>query len=469
MKRYPTYHLAMAAIAAMTVALFSCNDDEDPVIPVVSFQAAAKTVGEDAGTIDVVLQLDVDAPREIKVRYTLSGTASEGTTTSSDFQVLANYGEVTIAEGSSTGTLQLQIKDDGAVEVDETVIITINDVVNDAATLGATPATTITIQSNDLGAKVAFTSTTTTVNETARAIEIALTLDKAAGQDLTVDYEFNYELGDDVSVALDSVKAFEDDIPARYYDFYVESNTFGKLTIPAGATTAKITLFIYSDINLEDDETIEMNLKAVSTGGQLGTNTKHTIKVEQEDGRAIGVFWNNAAYTDVDMDLFLWFGEDVGTLEDVLFASAEGSVTNKLELLFIPKIISDDIADAAFGLSFVYYAGSASPMTFNVAHADFKAGALEPEAGIERFTGTYTTANINKWDDATSGKDPQIEQTFVLTAGAYGTPSAITVPSAGSRQASHELPANVVKEKMSARAAFSKHLASSAVRQLIRK
>jgi hypothetical protein len=159
MKRYPTYHLAMAAIAAMTVALFSCNDDEDPVIPVVSFQAAARTVGEDAGTIDVVLQLDVDAPREIKVRYALSGTASEGTTTSSDFQVLGTYGEVTIPEGASTGTLQLQIKDDGAVEADETVIITINDVVNDAATIGATPATTITIQSNDLGAKVSFTTT----------------------------------------------------------------------------------------------------------------------------------------------------------------------------------------------------------------------------------------------------------------------------------------------------------------------
>src|SRR6478735_6396724 len=170
MKRYLKRHLSMAAIAAMTVAMFSCKDDPDPVIPVVSFQQATRTVGEDAGTIDVLLQLDVEAPRDITVRYAVSGTATEGTT---------------------SGKIQLQIKQDVAVEADETIILTISDIVNAYATIGATPATTITLQSDDAGSKISFATATETVNETVGLVNVQLTLDKAAAQDITVEYEFN--------------------------------------------------------------------------------------------------------------------------------------------------------------------------------------------------------------------------------------------------------------------------------------
>ena len=184
MKRYLTRLLSTAAIAAMTVAMFSCKDDPDPVIPVVSFQQATRTVGEDAGTIDVLLQLDVEAPRDITVRYAVSGTATEGTTSSSDYQVLGTYGETVITKGTTSGKIQLQIKQDVAVEADETIILTISDIVNAYATIGATPATTITLQSDDAGSKISFATATETVNETVGLVNVQLTLDKAAAQDI---------------------------------------------------------------------------------------------------------------------------------------------------------------------------------------------------------------------------------------------------------------------------------------------
>jgi len=434
----------MAAIAAMTVALFSCKDDEKPVIPVVNFQQAARTVGEDAGTIDVQLTLDVDAPQDIKVRYALSGTASEGTSTSTsaDYQVLGTYGEITIAKGASSGTLQLQIKQDASVEADETIIVTITDIVNEAGTVGTTPATTITLQSDDQGAKVSFAAATKTVKESDGLVDIELTLDKAASQDLTVEYSFNYT-DDGVPTALDSLYAFNEGAPTQYYDFYVAGGTYGKITIPAGSTTAKVQLMIYSDFLLEDDELIEMTLTSVSAGGTLGTNTKYTVTVAQEDGKAIGLVWEDT-YKDVDMDMFLWVGEDEASLRIAAFSFNE-SVTVRQELLFIPKAITDGF-DLTFGLSFVYYSGTANPMNFESHFVDFSDGEFEANETRDIFSGTYSLANLNKWDDEATGKDPQVEQVLTTVSGVYDI-GDITTPTTGSRQASHELPANLSKNK----------------------
>ena len=184
-----------------------------------------------------------------------------------------------------------------------------------------------------------------------------------------------------------------------------------------------------------------MNLKTVSVGGQLGTATKHTITVQQEDGRLVGLLWD-PSYTDVDMDMFLWVGEDETKLEDVLFISADASTEVQEEDIFIPKVITDQISDGAFGLSFVYYSGTKTPMNFEVHHVDFANGAAEAEGTREVKAGAYTLDNINAWDKS-GGKQPQIEQTFTLVAKAYQPVSDITIPTSSSRQATHKLPSNL--------------------------
>lgn len=442
MKRHLTYRLSLAAVAAMSVSFFSCKDDEDPVKPVITFQQAARTVGEDAGTIDVLLQLDVDAPQDLKVRYSLSGTASEGTSSSADYQVLGSFGEVSVAKGASSGTIQLQIRNDDAVEPDETIIITLTEVVNNAATIGSTNVTTITVTSDDQGSAVSFATAARTVVESDGLIDIDLTLDKVASQALTVNYSFNYNF--EQRTAIDAVWAAEEGIPSQYYDFAVEGGTYGTVTIPAGSTTGKITLRLYSDFMLEDPEMIEITLTGVSAGGQLGTAVKHTITVEQEDGRLVGLLWDET-YTDVDMDMFLWWGEDENSFEaNPLAMSANADTENTYEIIFIPKVLIDEVVDATFGLSLVYYSGTADPLEFKTRFLDFENGDFVGTA--QDFDGSYTLANINEWDQA-SGTDPQIEQTFVLAGGEFTTISPITTPASGSRRATYQIPPGTTRNK----------------------
>lgn len=440
MKRYLKFSRSWAVIALISAVIFACKDD-DPVIPVVQFQQTSQTVDEAAGTIDVVVQLNVSAPRAITVRYGVSGTASEGSTPSGDFQINSTTArELTIAEGASSGSIQLQIKDDAVVEVDETIILTLESVVNDAATFGTNKATTITIGNDDLGAKVSFASASQTVNENSGLVEVEITLDAPASQALTVSYSFNRDLGDDTP-AVDSVYAFGEGIPPWFYDFYVEGNSTGQLTVPAGATSAKIPLRILSDFYLEDDEIIEINLTAVTGGGQLGTATKHTITVLQEDGRIIALFWD-PNHTDVDMDLILWIGEDENTLE-VWATSINASTTVKQEVLFIPKVFSDGV-DATYGLSFVYYEGTANPMNFEVHHVDFADSEFEADGDRNIYASSYTLANLNPWE--TADDLVHIEQTFRTVSGAFTDLSAITVPTSGSRMKTYKIPEKFVRK-----------------------
>lgn len=447
MKRLFTTPLSLVAITMMTITLFACKDDDDPVVPVVTFQSAARTVGEGAGTIDVAINLDVAAPREIVVRYSLSGTANEGTTTSADYQVLGTFERVTIPQGSSSGTIQLQIKQDDLVEADETIIITLSGVDNNAATIGSANTATITIENDDLGSAVSFASATRTIKESDGIIEVQLVLDRAATQALTVDYAFNYTTLS--GKAIDSLQSYTDErIPPGFYDFRVQNPDYGKVTIPAGSTTGIIRLKFFSDFYFENDETVEITLTGITGGGQLGATTKHTITVEQEDGRAIVLLWN-PDYTDVDMDLFLWVGEDASSFdEEPLAASLNPDPTPQEEIVFIPTTLSSRITDLTFGLSYVYYSGTEDPMEFEVVFADFANGAFEAAAGLERFAASYTLANINPWSALT---DVQIEQTFKIVDGEYvdiSTP--ITVPASGSRLRKYTVPApaGLTKEKV---------------------
>lgn len=451
----------MAVIAAMTVALFSCKDDEDPVIPVVSFQQATRTVDESAGTIDIPVQLDVAAPNDIQIGYSLSGTASEGTSSSNDYQALGTFGTISIAKGSTSGTLQLQIRQDELVEADETIIITLS--ASSTATLGSVSTMTITLTSDDLGAKVSFTTTTSTVKESDGTLEIEVSLDKAPTQDLTVEYAFNYDDLETVATAIDTVFAYNytPRIPSSYYDFYVVGGTYGELTIPAGSTSAKLTLRFYSDFLWDDDERIEINLTAAGTGGQLGTNTKHTVTVSQEDGRLIGLLWDPAT-TDVDMDLVLWLGD--GTDFDAITGSINADVEQQSEEVFIPKVFTDivaeEVGDVVFGVSAIYYEGTANPLNFEIHHVDFVDGSFEAAANRDIKAGAYTLANINAWEDLA---DVQIEHTFDLVAGVFTNLSEITIPASGSRQATYQLPASISKKKV--RPNFNSHAPARILRK----
>lgn len=278
---------------------------------------------------------------------------------------------------------------------------------------------------------VSFVDTEAEVNEdqsTSGLFEISIQLDKAAPADLTIEYNLG-------GTAFDSISAFNDGIPSSYYDYYV-NGVSGKLQVPAGQSAANIEIQLYSDFRFEDDETIEITLSE-SAGAQIGTNNKHTITLQQQDGKVVALVWGDD-YTDVDMDMFLWTGDETTVLQGVIATAINEGVSPKQEIIFIPSVFTADITEAAFGLSYVYYTGSANPMNFEAQFADFANGELEAEADRDVYAASYTLDNINAWDETEI--DPAIVQTFRIVNGAYVDITEITVPASGSRIKTHKLP-----------------------------
>ena len=291
----------------------------------------------------------------------------------------------------------------------------------------------VTITEDDLEVIASFTTTTLTVleSENEELLELEVTLDKSAPQDVTIRYAFRNAQTD----ALDSIFAFNEEIPSDYYDFYVEGGEY-ELVIPQGAQSGKIQIQLLSDFLFESNEEFQITLTE-ATGATIGDNSALTVTLNQEDGRIIALVWDD--YDNVDMDLFLWIGE---TVDDLFYiASSTNPNAQEFEAVFIPAIIEN----AAFGTSYVYYGGTQEPMDFEAQFIDFADGQPEPQAEYDIYPGSYTLANINEWNTE-EGTEPHLAQTFRKNNGAFvDITDPIVIPASGSRVATLALPQGVKK------------------------
>jgi len=440
MKKYTAFIVTIAVILAVGFGISSCKEDEPPAKPKLSFADTEMTVGEDDGTIEVQVVLDKAYSQDLNIEYELGGTASDQDvvgTANADYEVAGDHGVVVIESGQTTGVIELDIYSDAAFEDDETIEISILDTNTDAIEVTADDDVVITITNDDAQLIASFAAAAMTVNESdgiEGPISLTVQLDHAPTSDVTVAYTLD-------GSAIDSLFAFNYDpqpIPPAYYDYYVDGVS-GEVVIPAGSTTGTIDIQLYSDFMFEDDETIELTLTETNEV-KVGTNNTMTVTVEQQDGKVIALVWDDA-HTDVDMDMFLWAGQTIDDFDGVIATAITPRTTPRQELIFIPTVISEAITEAAFGLSFIYYSGTASPMNFEVQFVDYVAGSLEAEAEREIFAASYTTANINRWDE--SEANPAIAQTFRIVNGEFVEISEITVPASGSRLRTEPLPSGL--------------------------
>ena len=435
MQKFVLLLCSASAIVALGIGLSSCKDDEPFVKPNLSVASKTASFSEAAGTIEVEVVLDKGAPADITIEYDLGGTALSP----ADYSIVGTEGEVEIAKGATSGIISIQIVSDAIFEGNETIEISLEDVSSDDVVITNDDETLVTINDDDTQPKASFKTTALTIVESDNIdfLEIEVILDNPAAQEVTVEFEITHAAGH----ALDALYGIEEEISSQYYDYYVEGDE-QSVVIAQGANSGKVQLQILSDFVFEDDETIELTLSA-ATGAEISaTNKTMTITLQQEDGRIIALVWDNA-YTDVDMDLILWAGEEASELEFTAI-SANPSVTQKLEILFIPEAIQS----AAFGLSYTYYAGTAAPMNFEAQFIDFADGTAEAEANYDIYPGSYTLANINKWE----GLDDlvHVEQTFEKEEGDYVNVSTITIPASGSRAKFHKVPSGIKKMKYGA-------------------
>ncbi len=263
--------------------------------------------------------------------------------------------------------------------------------------------------------KLSFSETTKTVKESDGTINITMRLDQPSPEAIDVTWELGGTATDKVAAGTTGNTDYE--ITSSYLDTKIKK----------GDTTGTITIKLYSDVLLEDDEIIEITIKNVDSNNiEITRDDVIKITLQQEDGLLVGLQWPAPTATlNADMDIILRYGANTSTWDGILTGSANPSFTGP-EYVFIPNVVTF----AAYGVSYTYYDGTLDPLNFTVTFAHFANGAFEATALQQTFNATYTAANKNKWTDPNT---TLVVQTFEKVSGAFTIPSAITVPASGSR------------------------------------
>jgi hypothetical protein len=310
-----------------------------------------------------------------------------------------------------------------------------------------------------------FAQETVTFNEADGTVEIEVTLDKPALTDVTIDFSISGGTARDLETAEDE---------NLFADYEILNDDF-EIEVEEGETIGIIEIDLFSDLLLENAETIVIKMEEPSSGEIiLGDQNEITVNIEQEHGLYINVGWIDDYDGDgitandegddnhpdsVDLDLFMWIEDDDGeyTLmgdfleegypflgrEEFLY---EGDIylftTNLLgskyspEYVFIPSVA---LPDGNYAVGCTYYNGPAGQETpFDLDFIEIN-GATEVSKA--HFEPTYTDANINKY---TSLSTVKYVATFSKDGDSYSD-FDFTTPESGSRATTFTLPAGIKK------------------------
>ncbi len=230
-------------------------EDNDPT-PQIAFSTSAGTVSENDGTATVTIQLNAASGINTSVDYSVTGGDATGGGT--DFS-LAD-GTASISAGDVSTTLSIPITQDALDERDETLVITLSNPVN--ATIGLDTTYTLTIIDDDNPAKIAFSSSTSSVNEGTTPASITVTLSAVSGVTTSVDYAVSGGTATGSGT-----------------DYTLASGT---VSIAPGDLTTTFDVTIVDDILDEDNETVILTLSNPDSA-DLGTTTTHTLTITDND------------------------------------------------------------------------------------------------------------------------------------------------------------------------------------------
>ena len=168
-----------------SVTVTVTDDDSAPpvVVPVATVGSTNYTGGEAAGSrsVSVAVSLDSPAPQGgLAVSYTVGGTADAG----SDYAALGS--SLSIAGGSSSGTITVTILDDSDDDDGESITITLT--AGNGYSLGTPKKTAIAITDDDIGATpgVTISKTSVTVAENSGEQDYTVVLDSRPAGSVTV-------------------------------------------------------------------------------------------------------------------------------------------------------------------------------------------------------------------------------------------------------------------------------------------
>lgn len=261
-----TIVLTVAADAAYNVgtpssatAYIADNDSTTSTLPTISVTAAdpnAAEAGLDPGVFTITRT--GSTTNSLTVNFSLSGTANNGT----DYNTLAT--SVTMAAGSASTTVVVTPVDDTLVEGDETVILTLTP---DAAyTVGSSSSATVTISDNDFALPTITVAATDPNASEAGTDPGVFTFTRAGSTSNAVTV--NYTLTG-TATKWDDYRRIEGDMPVS-------------IVIPAGATSATLTIYPVDDAIVEGSETVILTI-ASDPAYVVGSQNSGTVVIADND------------------------------------------------------------------------------------------------------------------------------------------------------------------------------------------
>jgi hypothetical protein len=241
------------------------NLSDDEFKPFVSAPLTTRIAEGDSGTQNVAINVTLSGPsvQDVTVNYaTANGTA----TARSDY--VASSGTVTIPAGSTSATINIPIIGDTNIESIETFNVNLSNATN--AAFISNPAATVMIVNDD--ATIQFNNAAVSVNESAGFATVTVTRAGDLLRSATVLFSTTDTAGlQNCSIA--NGKASE------RCDY---GTAVGTLRFGIGETSKTFTIPIVDDALVEGDETLTVNLSAV-TGALLATPNPATITIVDND------------------------------------------------------------------------------------------------------------------------------------------------------------------------------------------
>lgn len=229
---------------------------ESTTVPEVNLTPTSQSINENGGSVTLTATLSEPAFSPIVIPFEASGIADE------DLDYTLSTDTLTIPAGQSSATIVLTSVDDTLDEPDETAIISL--LAGNRFQLGTSTSSTITLIDDDASVpvlpSVSVTLPSQTASENAGAVTFSVGLSSASDADVTVPFTVS-------GSAVDGS------------DFTISSSP---ITIPAGNTSATVTIDVIDDVEVELDETVVVTL-GTPTNATLQAANSHTLTIVSDD------------------------------------------------------------------------------------------------------------------------------------------------------------------------------------------
>lgn len=241
-------------LGTQKIHTYTIKDDDQSGV---GFEVATSSGAESATSVNFRIILSASSTQAVSVNYTVSGTATGGGV---DY-TLAN-GTATIPAGQTNTDITATIVNDSTIETGETIIVTLSNPVG--AALSINTVHTYTINDNDQPT-IGFGSSTSAGAESIASTLIPVSLSAASVSETSVSFTVT---GTATGGGTD----------------YTLAN--GTLTIPAGQTTANVTLTVVNDTTDELDETVIITLSS-PVNATLSATPTHTYTIQDNDNPTV--------------------------------------------------------------------------------------------------------------------------------------------------------------------------------------